>query len=1001
MKLHRNLLFAGILAFGVAACGDDVTVVEPTPPPPPALQVQLTPSNAAVNAGEVADFAVGVSGGQIGASASWTCASSNTSVATVAQTATGCRATGVANGNASITATVTKGGESSSAGAQISVRQVEPATVSIFAVNQMGAPANINNIAGQVDVIVNVDRMDERPTSVELLVGDQVVATQTFAAAAPIEGDDAAAKAVQQVTLSFNTALYTIQGGNALVSHQNGQKQIRARLTGVGQGGTATRASNVITLRFNNADGLHISQMFSNPMATALDAAGLLWRGGPNFGTVDITAIPVMYSNDSNGNANTVSSVTMAAFCGQAGSTDTSAPFTFTRTCAPAGGFESGVAGVTPAFTTVRADGNNGPAGALGVFTNANHDQNEPIIWPERIDTAAPAGGALVFATQGNLNNRESWGAANYALVTGYTAPVDAAGVGLPLPAGSERSFRIRTGTTVVAGQDFSDNPLTIAGVANSINNTTYNAQAQVCDRLLNCRTITMAPNAGHAAVNPAATSHFAAVGTTGTFGKDDERPVISRGNVGAGAITTAQNTINVVGAQNYETQATDVISGFAAPGISLADNAMQHALVQVLGTANSPTLTRNALVQGGLASPQTSTTPFTTSTDGSFIVTGGTGAAAGTQNSLRYATYAQTPTSISTQPAAGSVAVPAGFGYYIYQSQVQDKAGNLSDVLTWQTYVSNNSVPALTGLVAPGTFNGGLTAVFPATSQDNVEVHQGSFDIQYPGIGNLVYERPAPTAATLFDNTISLPNSFNFEAPGFIRAIQGVSAAPAHAPTGAPIQPNLITGRVYNGLNTSLAAAAQQNHRGSVGGVGAAADANTGTSAHVAAGILSTQVQIGRNFASTTAANYPAPIAVNNWLVVSASHAAIGGTATTATVTFRIRARGASGTFENPFFQGGADGLSLVERFAPVPYLQPVTTTFTRQFTHPFPTADNGVLRDFEWTFTVTRPVGSVFNFHVLGLNSGFDALATRHTTVTFPAAGAAANAALGVVYN
>ena len=35
MRLNRSALVAGMLALEVAACGDDMQVIEPTPPHPP------------------------------------------------------------------------------------------------------------------------------------------------------------------------------------------------------------------------------------------------------------------------------------------------------------------------------------------------------------------------------------------------------------------------------------------------------------------------------------------------------------------------------------------------------------------------------------------------------------------------------------------------------------------------------------------------------------------------------------------------------------------------------------------------------------------------------------------------------------------------------------------------------------------------------------------------------------------------------------------------------
>ena len=124
MRLNRFSLVAGILALGVAACGDDVEVVQPTPPqppPPPPLQASMTPASAEVEVGSSVVFAVNASGGVVGEAASWTCASSNTGIATVTQTSTGCQATGVAAGGVTITANVSKSGETANVGSQLTV----------------------------------------------------------------------------------------------------------------------------------------------------------------------------------------------------------------------------------------------------------------------------------------------------------------------------------------------------------------------------------------------------------------------------------------------------------------------------------------------------------------------------------------------------------------------------------------------------------------------------------------------------------------------------------------------------------------------------------------------------------------------------------------------------------------------------------------------------------------------------------------------------------------
>ena len=85
---YRSALMAGLVALGVAACGDDVEVVSPAPPvTPPPVTATMTPSSASVAVGNSVVFAVGASGGVAGDAASWSCASSNTGIATASLSA--------------------------------------------------------------------------------------------------------------------------------------------------------------------------------------------------------------------------------------------------------------------------------------------------------------------------------------------------------------------------------------------------------------------------------------------------------------------------------------------------------------------------------------------------------------------------------------------------------------------------------------------------------------------------------------------------------------------------------------------------------------------------------------------------------------------------------------------------------------------------------------------------------------------------------------------------
>lgn len=113
-----------VVITGTQSAMASATVTVRTPPP---LVATMTPGAAVITQGETADFTVGTTGGDPRVAASCTCASSNTGIASVEVTASGCRVTGVSPGGATITATATNGSETSSVGAELTV--IEPPTL--------------------------------------------------------------------------------------------------------------------------------------------------------------------------------------------------------------------------------------------------------------------------------------------------------------------------------------------------------------------------------------------------------------------------------------------------------------------------------------------------------------------------------------------------------------------------------------------------------------------------------------------------------------------------------------------------------------------------------------------------------------------------------------------------------------------------------------------------------------------------------------------------------
>ena len=88
---------------------------------PPPLTAVLSPAADTVETGQTAEFTLEITGGDPSAEPSWTCASSDTTVASAARTASGCSATGRGPGTTAIEATVTRGALTATASADLRV----------------------------------------------------------------------------------------------------------------------------------------------------------------------------------------------------------------------------------------------------------------------------------------------------------------------------------------------------------------------------------------------------------------------------------------------------------------------------------------------------------------------------------------------------------------------------------------------------------------------------------------------------------------------------------------------------------------------------------------------------------------------------------------------------------------------------------------------------------------------------------------------------------------
>ena len=344
--MKKLLRFAGVallaLTIGVFGCGDDETPVAPTvtvtvptpptppPPPPPPVVVTMSPASQTIGVGGTVVFAVSVSGGVAGDAASWTCASSDPSKATVTVTSAGCAATAVAVGGVTITAAVTKSGATVNTAAGLTITEDTAERATLFIASIMDSDEEDEALSRMVNVTLSVGLGDQMLTQLSVLVDGLVVDTLAFGGASMVaaapegeEGERAAQQAVHPFVLSFNSADYDTATGEP--TYMNGEHTISAKLMVASSDEPIESAFHV--REFGNGDAVHVTVSGLGEGAMH-SGTGQRWYGGPEA-ALEMTALPVLYS----GGAASVS-VTLLAFCGADAATETSeTSSTFTPEC--------------------------------------------------------------------------------------------------------------------------------------------------------------------------------------------------------------------------------------------------------------------------------------------------------------------------------------------------------------------------------------------------------------------------------------------------------------------------------------------------------------------------------------------------------------------------------------------------------------------------------------------------------------------------------------------
>ena len=828
----------GLLALAsLTACGDKVNIVQPTSTTPPAVVhgVTVTPNvvpNLQVGASVTLSASVDADAAVTDRTVTW--ASSDATVASV--DATG-KVTGVKAGTVTISAAakadasvkgaalVTVG--AASAGPVVTISSINNTVCGIGGCNSV--PANLAGAAGQLDVILNVDANGQALKSVSATMkcgNDSVTQTQTITAnVAALDANEAAAP----VTLSFNTAAFTINSaGVAIVALHNGPCTISANASTA----TSQGATNSTQLTLANVDGVVLNNSFAaitnaegvTQPTTGTDAGGLPWRAG----SVTVLATPVLYSG------RTVSSVSItvpgatnatqtlttapysATWSGSAGTGSRVTRLTLTGACCEANGTTP--LGITPTVVVLDNAGNDLGLGVLnaGIIGNTtfrldNTPPQPPLSFVTPGRQAGWVNGSYTFTGTGGASFSAATGTTKFVACGDGPAnatanpPACAAQVGVStgavsgttgltglttftfysIPVANYVSIDVNngnaapigTGNTATACNITGWTKITTAGdLAATLANNVYAVRMFETDKLGNARCTDLA-----AAGNTINSGVFVA----GKFGVDKVAPTAAYIEPATDATAAANLGALAVGGVlanfNIKIALSDDASGFSATPVNtmiqrLAINPATNAAADINSAYGCP----SGLDNNG-ACTTTATAATLPATFGVVTVDGvnGTGC--------------------------------AGCGYYFYTQTPLDLARNAAPVMTRKVVVDQQA-PVAGGIAVPATVTGGAAASFATSATDNLDLVSSDYTLTYAAapaggpVANLPIRANGPALGVAFDNTLTISSSFSVAVPFFIRSVATTTAGNAPQNNGGAGLPATIAVRAYDAASNASA---------------------------------------------------------------------------------------------------------------------------------------------------------------------------------------------------
>jgi hypothetical protein len=692
-------------------------------------KVEVSPNNQIIKIGDFIQLTANVSRDPgVAGTVTWT--SSAAAVATV--DASG-KVTGVTNGSAVITAASTV--DPSVTGTMaLTVRPTTPAQISIqkITTGNTNTPVNFNNVAGQIDVTLNLNPGDQTVTKVEVLLDGATACSQNLSVGESQALSQAAVFSdVQAVDIvcSINTAEFNATTGAA--KYLNGVRQITAKATiGGSQPGNIATPSQALT--FNNVNTLVATQTFGGTTATATSAAGFAYRRG----SLTVSVLPVVYNN---GQAVAAGVITFGG-CSAGGARQAAltAPVagsgawtaTFAQTAAggaaatnvvdyefdPTLSLACGAALATGETFSITATDNAGNAlYAAAVPANA-------AALNIRLDNKAPAAPAVSINPNGRLNGWLNDAASFVTLQAAATpdgmiaAAITDAGVGSV----SYAAKAAGTLATAIAAADIT----TPSSLAPTLAPTDLCLVQYAQDKL------------GNRSADPVACAT--------NFGVDRAAPTIAFS--GGVASNSRFNTATLAG--QFQVTVSDTGS---------IGNSGTFSANSVLGTVT---------LRG----------------------VGITGAATCVVGTWVAATTTCTPTSVNAAPAfplvPTTMAGPTGNGYYTYNAVARDAAGNSTAPVSRVTLL-DNAAPVLSSASFPLPFTPAAPALTSASS-DNLDIRSYQWYFNYgTAMGGFPIETPSVAVngynANPFINS-NVPVLFNTGLLGQIQDVGTAWTAPAAA---------------------------------------------------------------------------------------------------------------------------------------------------------------------------------------------------------------------------